>query len=846
MLGDVTSAEAVRAAAREFDELGRDEFLRKYGFGRSVRYFARIDGALYDSKALIGAAHGIQHPERGPLTPRHFSGGDSTVIPLLYRLGIEVVDSSEGGQLHPSAMHEVLETICEHLQLRHQGSANFHGVSFEDSVRTIFPAVLELVVGNRAVVRGRTGIGTAADVPWVGLFESDNDVSAQQGFYVVYLFAKDGSAVFLSLNQGTEGVKGGMEVLEKRAIDLRRAAGSPSDLVCDIDLRSTNNRPRKYEAGSALAYRYDYEAIPADEELKAHLNRMLDVRDAATQTGLRWDPAHEPLHLIFKWNADVEPRTIDLHREVAAREGAVWWGRFSSSPTPSIASRKLEALQSQLEDGLRTHAYLYRRGVLWRARVSEVSVTPPSPTDQRFPSYYSRENCNLFVLLSDFEELPSTWLQQNVVLASQPDADPARVASALSNQTTPLFVFELHGVETKDPGVLEEETSVDDEGFSPDDLRSVSLADVCADVAVSLESAGLRFGESHLDFVRASMVSLATKRFLLLTGLSGSGKTRLAIAIGEWFGPDRLEVVAVRPDWTGPDALLGFENGLSKLKDGGHAWTTTRSLEFMLRAARDPGHPYLLVLDEMNLAHVERYFADVLSGMESRSPTVPNLVRDGDEWRSADPQLIAFPSNLFVVGTVNVDETTYMFSPKVLDRANTLEFRVTTEDLLIGSSPISSVEAGPPLLVRRFLEAATAVADDADWIDKSQLGEWLKDLHRALSAHDREFGHRVFLEALRFGALLADAGVSDALVALDLQVLQKVLPKVHGSIRQVAEPLNMLGEWTFRGPHAEPSSAPFDPLDPPDDAAPALPRSFDKVQRMIRRVRANHFVSFAE
>ena len=84
----------------------------------------------------------------------------------------------------------------------------------------------------------------------------------------------------------------------------------------------------------------------------------------------------------------------------------------------------------------------------------------------------------------------------------------------------------------------------------------------------------------------------------------------------------------------------------------------------------------------MNLAHVERYFADFLSGIESREPVVPGLELIDGQW--VDPEHgehWPIPNNLIVVGTVNVDETTYMFSPKVLDRAFTFEFRVRADDL---------------------------------------------------------------------------------------------------------------------------------------------------------------------
>jgi len=308
----------------------------------------------------------------------------------------------------------------------------------------------------------------------------------------------------------------------------------------------------------------------------------------------------------------------------------------------------------------------------------------------------------------------------------------------------------------------------------------------------------------------------------------------------------RFWVEAVRPDWTGPDALLGFPDGLSaRDEDGRLGWHVPGVLEFVLGAAADDQHPYLLLLDEMNLAHVERYFADVLSGMESGAEVLPNLERGGDGvWRErlGGPPRVKFPSNLLVVGTVNIDETTYMFSPKVLDRANTMEFRVGSEDLVASANPVGLVEAGSDELVRVFLEAATSVG--GDWSGRDEMAGWLRELHGLLAGEDREFGHRVFFEALRFGGLLAEAGDSDPLVALDLQVMQKVLPRIHGSIRQVGSTLERLGAWCFYGPGV-PLPDSFDPLEPPE-GEPRLPVSFDKAARMSRRLRANHFVSYAE
>lgn len=89
-LADISSRQAVLDAVREFDRRGRDEFLRRYRFGKARRYFLVIDGRRYDSKAIVGVAHGYQFPSKGRLRFTDFRGGESTVQPLLERLGFSV------------------------------------------------------------------------------------------------------------------------------------------------------------------------------------------------------------------------------------------------------------------------------------------------------------------------------------------------------------------------------------------------------------------------------------------------------------------------------------------------------------------------------------------------------------------------------------------------------------------------------------------------------------------------------------------------------------------------------------------------------------------------------------
>lgn len=369
----------------------------------------------------------------------------------------------------------------------------------------------------------------------------------------------------------------------------------------------------------------------------------------------------------------------------------------------------------------------------------------------------------------------------------------------------------------------------------------------------ALRASGVQFGEQHDSLISAFISSLVTKPLVILTGLSGSGKTQIAMRFGEWLGKDRLHVAAVRPDWTGAEALFGYEDALKREVDGRAAWSVPAPLEFMLKAAADPQHPHVLLLDEMNLAHVERYFADVLSGMESGKDCLPNLHKGTDGcWRvrNTGRVRIPFPRNLWIVGTVNIDETTYMFSPKVLDRANTFEFRVHTSDLALEMRKPVPCAPGDPELVRGLL----SIAQDDNWhLDRQsesldELTSHLRKLHELLSRYGLEFGHRVFYEAVRFASLAEGAGISGLHSLLDRIVMQKILPRLHGSRRRLELPLLALGQYCRDLPEVivtdDKLHAAGVEAFPAQGAA--LPTAYAKTMRMLRGLRANQFASFTE
>lgn len=344
---------------------------------------------------------------------------------------------------------------------------------------------------------------------------------------------------------------------------------------------------------------------------------------------------------------------------------------------------------------------------------------------------------------------------------------------------------------------------------------------------------GLVFGGLNEDLPRSFLAGLLAKPFAILTGLSGSGKTQLARALGQWLGTDRYLVQPVRADWTSSEPLLGYEDVLLPPAAGNHrAWQVPPTLELFLRARRDPEQLFLLVLDEMNLAHVERYFADVLSGIESGEPVLPNLILTEGAWH-IDPDgeaRVPLPGNVFIVGTVNVDETTYQFSPKVLDRAFSFEFRVGADELQSEQRAITTATTAGP----EDLAALREIIADPDWHLTQEpvdpLPAELKELHQQLAIIGLEFGHRTFREALRFAVIARSVGIDDQDRLWDWAVMTKLLPRVHGSRRQLEPFLVQLLEAASMT----------------DDEKPLRPLVARKAARMLEALRANHFAGFAD
>lgn len=342
------------------------------------------------------------------------------------------------------------------------------------------------------------------------------------------------------------------------------------------------------------------------------------------------------------------------------------------------------------------------------------------------------------------------------------------------------------------------------------------------------------------DFFKRFVYSLQTKPFVIMSGLAGSGKTQLALAFAKAMVEDekkQLRVVSVGADWTNREPLLGYPNAL---KDGEYVRPESGALDLLIECNKETNKnkPYFLILDEMNLSYVERYFADFLSAMESHH-NIPLWDAEMDN-EEIVPESVALPKNLFIIGTINVDETTYMFSPKVLDRANVIEFKVSADEManFLDKAPVVDVT---------FAEGKAAnMADDfvkkaAEKVDAStDANDVLKKFFKELKKVNAEFGYRTAAEIGRFISLAKDdMGLEKA---IDAAIVQKLLPKLHGSRKKMVDVLKALFALCVK----DGQELNLENVVEVDATLYKYPISADKIARMYNTAITNGYTSFAE
>lgn len=334
------------------------------------------------------------------------------------------------------------------------------------------------------------------------------------------------------------------------------------------------------------------------------------------------------------------------------------------------------------------------------------------------------------------------------------------------------------------------------------------------------------------DSVYSSLLTaLRTKPFLLLAGISGTGKSRIVRELAFKSCPEFLRdadgttpgnycMIEVKPNWHDSSELLGYYSHISK------EYQYTNFIKFLVKAMMFPDVPFFVCLDEMNLAPVEQYFAEFLSVLETRKKVGDRIhtgalvkpeyfkelqnAEGGDgyiftQWFPeikrnipyniyTNPTLaqvgLTLPDNVFIIGTVNMDDTTHQFSRKVLDRAMTIEMNGGKLSDMFGQS--HNLEYLPEediwdvnKFIPEYVTADEVIAVNPDTAEelKTKLPERLEEINEVLKDTPFVVSYRVLNELVIYtGNLLNDGKSIDEAIdeAVNQIVLMKILPRIEG------------------------------------------------------------------
>jgi hypothetical protein len=835
----LTDPSAVLAAIAEFDELGRDPFLKKYGFGRADRFFLEHNDQQYDAKAIAGVAVGKQHPDRGPLKAAEFSGGDRTVRPKLEELGFRVIAPG-----------------FETLRARWEAG------------------------GPWTDVQAEWRVAREKDVPALRLIMEtflNGEIGAANFRYRIDSFTKQTKL------DGFAGTSGQMffNLLSKAAPEpdvaaaLRAALPAPAD---DGDCRVRFDRFLAFVEAAGV--------------------------DAKSRGGTRPALGYVPFFLSFFWEAQEIDRWPIYYP--TSRDTLIRHGLFSDKGP--LAERYLQFRDRVDELGTELGGSRWDiEAFLWTLNdeAKAKKPTPPKPNGSPAPpdppeveDFYEELQLRElifpdelvtslilslitkpFVLLSGISGTGKTQLavqlaehlerhgsSQQVEVSPPVDDDAniyirlteARLSLGRTNVTrSNQQALALHGG-LPDRGTFKEYTvTVKDGPTAQFRLNNIGFADPGRELF-------LFFFRKPLDEWLRERAKPGDYLHLRLDEDSGIAAAELVSPELETAAPSRHAVVAVKSDWTDPRGLLGYRNPILR------NYVETDALELLLQASAAPSEPFVLILDEMNLARVEYYFSDFLSAMELDGGEISLYAETDDDVTTEVPPRVKLPTNVLVIGTVNVDETTFTFSPKVLDRANVLTFNEVDVqrffsgggDELASTFRLKSGKPDPGALAQRD--------GNAKALERARgfqpFSEALTEMFTLLEGEDRPFGYRVLTEVTTFVGLALEhvEGGEDSVwrTALDLQINQKILPKLSGGRELETLLVRLLAfcdpsqvESQANAPTPEGSSEDAGVEETSDNVnsnqttsstAAVYPRAAKALSAMLKRLRQTGFVSFFE
>jgi 5-methylcytosine-specific restriction endonuclease McrBC GTP-binding regulatory subunit McrB len=366
--------------------------------------------------------------------------------------------------------------------------------------------------------------------------------------------------------------------------------------------------------------------------------------------------------------------------------------------------------------------------------------------------------------------------------------------------------------------------------------QSTTAGDSLAKLQTQMEAEGYIISSAELaNFFLAITVS----PLVILSGISGTGKSLLPRKFAK-HTDSLFHAIPVQPQWSDNSDLFGFVPTLAPDK-----YIKGALIDSVINAKRHPDKLVIALLDEMNLAPVEHYFSDFLSVSETRvrngsnigsdplPVSLPPIPKDTTTDPFSDLRNIELPFNLRVIGTANMDETTHSFSPKVLDRAFTIEF---------DDPDLTAFATGTTTSLETFNDLAKIVINTENTISVHEacsssrelfehISKLLSEIQTLLSPAGIKFGYRTrdsILLYLHFWRTTALDKIMSGYAALDFCILQKILPKISGNGEILATALQNLSEWLKSRSESTGSETEIETI-----FIGPLERSHQKVERML-------------
>ena len=567
-------------------------------------------------------------------------------------------------------------------------------------------------------------------------------------------------------------------------------------IICHA--RRISNLPKEYPDTRFYSANMDYlKGIDHTFTMKDEVEAQREIEKELKGKVLLFFPYFSKGHDNMDWSAGIQV--------LSAPEGFSNTSRYRVLP---LLSAKDGLTEEDLQDGLLTpNTYLHIQRslsrtkddmppiILWKRHSGDIVLYGPI-TDMRYtPSggYGYSANPLKRILLSDTILRKSIPTSKGIIFLPEDEMDRLLVALASApDETVTSIAPESDIKEDKSQETIEQPSKAEIKGIDPFPDSPLSEADFLKCFFSHVHQSGYVYTEKDLVNFHVAMKS---STLVILSGMSGTGKSKIVSLYGESLGlpSEEIRMIPVRPSWTDDTDILGYLDTTTML----YRAADTGLVDTLRAASKNPDKLYLICFDEMNLARVEHYFSQFLSVLENPvgkrflqlyNPELEARVYNASEY----PSRIELGKNLLFVGTVNLDESTFHFSDKVLDRANVIRFhRCSFAEL-----KKCSLEAPPKQEALPVVSTTTYLSFENPEKRAISLTDqeiaFLSDLDALLdeTKTDGGIGFRIlrqiddYLKNVPAGAVLTHQE------AFDLQIAQRVLTKLRGSREQLQDLLD--------------------------------------------------------